>query len=552
MSSLLRRLLIVAPLTGIAMVVFAGPASAHAVLEHSSPAADSLVKSSPAVILLSFDETVIAASDAVLLYDDHLHAVRVGATVHSPAHGNDIQVPVPITLSKGTYTVTWRVTSADTHVVSGSFTFSVGKRTPVTGEPPKSTVDYTSETALGVVRGLGYAGLIAGPGALVLLLWLYPAGLGERRMRRVLTGGGALLVVVTVAGFVVQGGLAAGVPLHNAFRVSIIRLGMKGRFGRAGIERLVLLFMLAQAAVIADHDRRLRPPGRSAAGLRSALLASVVAGLLAATWPYAGHASTGSLVPLSFIADWVHVAAVATWLGGVVVLLVIVLRKPALATATAFVASFSEWALAAVLLIVATGLFAMWRNVRSWGALPHTTYGVLLLVKSGVVLVVIAVGYLSRRHVKRLASRGAAGALSGLRRTVVAEAGVAFVVLGVTAALTGTAQAYEVYAPALTRTATDAGITVRVHVDSTRVGNTTLLVSTTRVAGGPQAIEELDGSLTEVSPSVGPLPVTFRAVGKGREVATVTFPDQGDWALQLNVQTSPINAIAVSTTIPVR
>ena len=67
-----------------------------------------------------------------------------------------------------------------------------------------------------------------------------------------------------------------------------------------------------------------------------------------------------------------------------------------------------------------------------------------------------------------------------------------------------------------------------------------------------QVARRLDGSLTEVNPPVGPLPLTFQSRGVGREVATVTFPSQGDWTVQLDVQTSAINEIAVSTTIPVR
>jgi copper transport protein len=320
-----------------------------------------------------------------------------------------------------------------------------------------------------------------------------------------------------------------------------LRLGIQGRFGRAGEERLVLLFVLAQAAVIAARSRQHR---------RAALLVSVVAAALAATWPFAGHASTGSLVPLAFIADWVHVAAMATWLGGLAVLLVAFLRGPTRDGTAAVVAAFSEWALAAVALLVATGLFAMWRNVRHWGALTATTYGVLLLVKSGVVLVVCVVAYFSRRRARRIALGPTRDLLVGLRRTVTAEAGIAVVILGVTAALTGTAQAYEVYAPPFTRSATDAGITVQVHIDRPRVGNTTLVVSTFR-NGAPQRMQHIDGSLTELNPPVGPLPVTFRSVGIGREVATVTFPDQGNWDVELDVQTSAINEIAVSTTIPV-
>jgi copper transport protein len=390
-----------------------------------------------------------------------------------------------------------------------------------------------------VIRGLGYLGLILGPGMLIVALWLWPAGLALRRVRRTIVAGGIGLAVVTLAGFVVQGALAAGVPLGHAFHRSVLKLGVEGRFGKAGMERLALLVVLADLFLLTRKDERLRRYAVSFAGLA-----------LAATWPYAGHASTGSLVPLTFIADLVHVGAMATWLGGLVLLVTSVLAGRA-EDAHAVVARFSEWALASVSLIVATGVFASWRNVRHWGAYTATRYGVLLLVKTGVVILVIAIAVMSRRLVARRIASGSMP-LSWLRRSVAAEAGVAIVILGITAALTGTAQAYEVYAPAFSQAATDGDIVVTVHLDHTRVGSVELVVSTRRVDGDIQKIAEISGSLTEVDPPVGPLPITFHSGGAGREVATVSFPDQGSWQVQLNVQTSAINEIAVTATVPIK
>jgi copper transport protein len=538
----LARCAVIVPAVGLALGVFTAPASAHAYLERTAPAATSILKTSPAAVTLTFDESVIAAKDALQLYDDHLQRVELGPTGHPAGRGSEIQAIVPSSLHKGTYTVTWRVTSADTHVVSGGFTFSVRNATPVTGTPASAKPDDATTTAADVVRGLGYLALILGPGAIVVLLWLWPAGFADRRVRRLVLGGCLLLAVVTLVGVYVQGAQASGRSLTGAMSSSSLRLGFDGRYGRASIERLVLLFLLLQTIVLGHYvtDRR-----------RRALLVSLVAALLAATWPFAGHAAEGSLVPLSFVADWVHVAAMATWLGGLVVLLGVVLRQPAHPERPAIVADFSEWALAAVSLIVATGLFAAWRNVRSWGALPATGYGQLLLVKSGAVLLIVAVAWLSRRHVQRLTGAGG-GNLGRLRATVYAEAGVAVVVLSVTSVLTATPLAHDVYAPAITRTATEGGVTVTVHVDRPRVGSTTLVVSTTRLSGAPQRITHIDGSLTEADPPIGPLPIRFREVATGREVATVAFSDEGDWELQLDVRTSAINEIAVTTTIPIR
>jgi copper transport protein len=241
------------------------------------------------------------------------------------------------------------------------------------------------------------------------------------------------------------------------------------------------------------------------------------------------------------------------WLGGLAMLLVGPLRRRADADdPTPFVvtAAFSEWALNAVTLLVATGLFAAWRNVRDVGALPATHYGRLLLWKTGVVVALLVVARASRRHAERLDRFGDAP-IPKLRRAVGVESVGAAVVLAITAYLTATPPASQTYAPAFTRSATDNGVTVTVHVDRTAVGPAQLVVSATR-DGSRQRIARIGGSLSEVDPPVGPLPVTFRSTGVGRETATVTFPSPGSWSLMVTVQTSPIDSIAVSTTIRIR
>lgn len=542
----LARLALLIPAIAGLLLGVAAPASAHAELVRTSPPAESVLPSSPSQIALTFDEGVFPAKDAIRLYDDRLNAVGVGSSFHPNGIGKVVAARVLGTLGAGTYTVTWRVTSDDGHVVSGSFEFSVGHRTTVTGSPPGTRHNSATSVLAAVARGVGYLGLVTGPGALVVTAWLWPAGFGHRRIRLLVYGGGALLVAATAFGVLVQGAAASGDSIRHAFTRTDLQLGMAERFGRAAGARLVLLVAMAWLALAGYRSRRRVP----------ALPMTLVGMLLAATWPYAGHASVGDLVPLAFVADWVHVAAMATWLGGLAMLLLGPLRRirrdEAAADAVPVLAAFSEWAVNAVTLLVATGVFAAWRNVRSFGALTSTHYGTLLLWKTGFVVVILAVARVSRQHAEghgRARRVGAPPAV--LRRTVLGEAGAAAVVLAITAFLTGTAQASQTYAPSFTRSGGQNGVIVTVHVDHTKVGLAHLVVTTTR-GGKPQAITDIEGSLSEVDPPVGPLSLEFSAAGVGREVATVTFPDAGQWSLSLQVQTSPSNRLAVAATVQVR
>ena len=83
--------------------------------------------------------------------------------------------------------------------------------------------------------------------------------------------------------------------------------------------------------------------------------------------------------------DALHLAAVAAWLGGLAVLLLAVLPARDAGRLAAVLPRWSRWAAGSVAVIVATGLFASWREVRDLSALPGTRYGQLLLVKAALV-----------------------------------------------------------------------------------------------------------------------------------------------------------------------
>src|SRR5919199_1231202 len=117
-----RRLLVAAALLCGATAVWAPPASAHAILLRTEPSPQTTVKTAPAAVRLYFSEPVEVAFGAVRVFNVDGHRVDPG-TIRR-ADGNR-EVSVPVRLQDGTYTVTWRVTSADGHPVHGGFGFYV-------------------------------------------------------------------------------------------------------------------------------------------------------------------------------------------------------------------------------------------------------------------------------------------------------------------------------------------------------------------------------------------------------------------------------------------
>ena len=114
-----------APALAAALSFAAAPVSAHAFLDHASPAVGSVVPTAPAAITLWFTQDLEPAFSTVTVTNQAGQRVDRGNQHVPPGQSAVLQVGLP-SLPPGTYTVNWRVISVDTHPTQGSFTFQVG------------------------------------------------------------------------------------------------------------------------------------------------------------------------------------------------------------------------------------------------------------------------------------------------------------------------------------------------------------------------------------------------------------------------------------------
>ena len=108
------------------LIFVAGLASleAHAFLEHADPAVGSSVQTSPSEVQIRFTENIEPVVSSIQVFDASGKEVdkrdlHLDRSDHALLH---ISLPQ---LGMGTYKVTWRVVSVDTHVTNGNFTFRV-------------------------------------------------------------------------------------------------------------------------------------------------------------------------------------------------------------------------------------------------------------------------------------------------------------------------------------------------------------------------------------------------------------------------------------------
>src|ERR671918_333617 len=106
-----RRWWVALPVSVGVAVGVAPAAFAHATLLGTEPSNDAVVDESPDRVTLRFDEAVESALGAVRVYDGEGRQVDAGE-IERPS-SDRVAVSIDGTLRRGTYTVTWRVISAD-------------------------------------------------------------------------------------------------------------------------------------------------------------------------------------------------------------------------------------------------------------------------------------------------------------------------------------------------------------------------------------------------------------------------------------------------------
>ena len=560
---MMRRFAWVVAVVVAVLVAVAPTASAHATVVSTSPSDGQVVAAAPSVVSVRFDEPVQMQFGALRVFSPSGARVDEGTPSHPPGHSDTVEVAVGSNLGRGTYTVAWHVISADSHPVSGAFTFSVGASSSTS--VPQDTLNAAGSKAVGVLygfaRGTAYGGFALMAGATAFLLCCWPAGAASRRVRVVIGGGWAALVVATCVVLGLQGPYDGGFGLSRVFDSAVLHTTLGTRLGTALAVRLLLLGAAGIGLVlvlprVAGASDRLR--------ITAVAVGAAPAVAIAATWAAADHAGTGSQVALALPLDVVHVMAMAVWLGGLTVVVAVLLRPagaevPVLAAA---IRRFSTIALCCIGTLVASGTYQAWRQVGTLGALTGTVYGRLLLVKLLGVGLLIGLGYLARvwiaHYLAGPAMKADAVAIRQLRRSTGIEVVFATGVLAITAMLVNAPPARTAFAaPVSTTVAFDAGGpkgkgSVQIFVSPAKAGTDLVHIETVSASGEAEVVAQLTATMSLPDRQLGPLPLTLDGAGTEHHYGNVAIPLAGKWIMAVTVRTDDIDETTVQVPITIR
>ena len=604
-----------AGLASLVLTLALAPAAwAHSTLVSTEPARDNVVEHSPERVLLRFDEPVETALGSLAVYDGN--GERVDSDEIKRPSPKVVAVPIEDRLDRGTYTVAWRVISADSDPINGAWVFHV----EAPGPQPSGVAAQVLEDTPFVVSALYLGGrfvdftlllfCVGGVAALALAL-RNASDRVRRRLLGILAAAAAGLTVIALVGLGLQGAAAGGAGLGEGFRWDSISSVADTRFGhfslmRAGLAAALCVVALvarskltpqrapaisgrangasdgesaaspvtvgksvgaagATGSAVAERARcaerttgagggRERTPaagdgpapptagamngapaGDAAAGVTVTVVGLMLAAALVFTPGLSGHASVTG--PGAIIADAAHVQAAAVWTGGLAFLVIALVmssgRRWELAGTA--VPRFSTMAVVSVAVLIVAGAINGYLQVRAWRGLWETEYGVLLLVKIGLVLPLLALGaYNNRFAVPRLRAR-IASVVERRRflRLAGVELAIMLAIVGVTAGLVNAPPARtEIEMQEMSEVELDLGpFMAHMEVMPGRVGPNEIHLEFTK--GRPDEV-----TVAARSENIGPLRYTAR---RGMEpgsymVKRANLSPGGEWEIRVDAR----------------
>ncbi len=535
----MRRALAV---VGLSLAVFAlapiSVASAHASLENSIPAPNSVLEQSPPNIVLDFDEAIDAPLTSIELFDQTGVAVALGAPV-SVGDSSIVQASVP-DLADGTFAVVWRVSSSDGHVVSGALSFQIGTTGAVDGadliEQVSGGASAAPEVArlFGVARFLALLGLIVVAGAGFFAV-IAPAGRGDSPATRALLRIGSIwLLVGALATYGLHGARVVAGDLGDALSPSVWGDIVHTHTARAMLLRIV--FAVALIVLLALWSRREQGWWRGAA------IASIIG--CAVSFSAAGHANATSAPSLWIAIDVVHLLAVALWIGGLLLLCFGGRAWLSESDAAPTVRRFSTVATFAVPLIVGTGVLQTLKLAGGLSDLTATGWGRALLVKVTLVAVLVGLGAVGQWLLKH-------DGPGSLRRAVIVEAVLGIVVVGLAAGLVALPPRPPEASQTFSTSLAQSGLIVDVTLGPGRVGSNEMHILVTPAGGALTPVAGVTARISQPARGIAELQVTVTSQGANHFSGSVTLPAGGDWTLELIVETAPGSSTLISTVIAI-
>ena len=520
----MRRLIIaslVSFVAAIACLLSLSPssASAHAILDSSTPSPSSVVADSPPEIRLDFNEDVEANFGDIRLFDSKQREVNIEKTVRSNSDISIVSAQLPA-LDDGVYVAVWRVVSADGHPVNGAFPFEVGDTSSGNSNELLQKIllglNKTSdlESPMALMRFIAFLGtmILLGAATLVRQGKYFP----ERSLVRLAQYSTIAIAIGSLGVLLLQGPIVTGRSWGAVFDGAVLSDVVATRLGIAILLRLLLVVVWGGLLLFAA----------SSTHRQWKLTAVITSVLLVATFSFSGHPSAAPNSLLFIPVDMAHFVSLSMWVGAIFALLAVSRAEHA----QEYVQRFSRIATFAMPVAVVTGVIQGLHLVGGISAMTKSDYGRLLIVKTILALIVIGLGTRARRRLHSVEPKSAG-------KTIRLEALIVILVVACTALLVGKSPVVADSFDDLTFSASlvQANVVGDFSVLPTKVGAAEVHAIMSPPGGAMSPVVNVVVTFALPSRGIPAIPVVMSSVGPNHWVGVVQFPYEGNWQMEIRV-----------------
>jgi copper transport protein len=437
-----------AGITLLLVVASVGVVLAHARLVNSSPAANAHLNAPPDELRLEFSEAVSPRTSRIELVSpdsQRLHLVIRGDSVN----GTVLRAGVPPLSLPGAYRVEWRLVGPDGHAVTGRYAFTVDS-IPAPADtirsmaaPGDTAAHEPSPDSMSqrLIRFGSMWSMVLVIGASAMALFVLPAATRsggdaatafrartENSMRSLATAGAASLLVLAILRLIDHGVVLSG-SLASLRLADLTDIITTTTFGHGWMLQVVVALVLLVRL-------------RSMTTRWNALAGVVVA--LALSAPFLGHpAAVADLRFLAMPLDAAHLLAAGAWTGSILMLalaampnVVAVPVGARIEIARNMLRAFSPLALWSAAIVALTGTLGGWLHLRALDLVVGSEYGMMLIRKVVLVLIIAGLGAYHWRVVQP--GMSSERSVARLRGSLALDVAVVLLTLFTTALLAGT------------------------------------------------------------------------------------------------------------------
>ncbi|OAB36751.1 hypothetical protein PMSD_10550 [Paenibacillus macquariensis subsp. defensor] len=525
--------------------IFLFPSSiyAHAYLQQSTPSANETVLGSPSKITLQFNESIQPAFHSIQVTNSAGERVDLDDSHIADNQPKTLEGSVQPNLPDGLYIIGWNIISGDGHPLEGSIPFQIGNSSSSTNVPAATSTGYYPGLDLIVIRWLLYLSTAFLLGILSFYLFMYPSNpqakhrLPQRsRMMLWISYGG--MVASIVLSLPLQATIEARLQWSELWTTPWVEQMMQTSFSTIWLLQLVMVIVLGGVMYIANRTSE-RSYTRSIYQYTTLLLGLGI--LLSKS--FIGHAAASEMKVLSITMNFLHLSASCIWIGSLLALAAVLPGEDSLPSSPEdrkrmifrVIRTFSYWGTGLVTILILSGTYASLKYIPTMYSLFNTTYGQVLLIKCGLVLIMLGLAAFNMLRGRRNKSIG---------RTVWIELSVGVITLVLAALLSNLPTAMSSPGPVDLSNTLATGEKISLQVSPNTIGNNQFEIQVQDASRQEvRNIQQIKLTLTSLDMDMNKYEILIPYQSGSTFAAQDLISMAGRWNIQVHILTDSLDTL---------